>query len=340
MNNIIKLQSSARDNAIDAARGVALFLVVFSHARHNSYYITAFYITAFFFLSGWLYKPGKTYKENIKKKALRVLLPYFLNSIVLLAVYAAINSFSIDYIKTAIGGIIYSRNIVCVGDSPIMVSGNAPLWYLTAYFSTSLLFHNLVDRVTDSWGHLALTSLMLITISIIMAQLPFLMPWSLDMVPFFTVIMLLSYNAKKNGLNLNMKWLTTLLVIIGYIGLTYDNGSVNLSIRNYGGGQISALCLGISGTLGCISLCYKKELKYICNFFVEIGTNSIVVLSYHLLFFFIFRSIYRRYILPYCGNSIEDTFIYDLIIVLMSVLSCVAIGKVYEVVKSKMVLSN
>ena len=231
-----KYELIGRDVSIDAARGVALFLVVLSHAHHLPYYLTSFYIIAFFFLSGWLYKPGKKYTLNIRNKTKRVLIPYFVNSAILLFAFSAINGFSPDFINAALIGILYSRNVIEIGTSPIMISGNAPLWYLTSFFTTILLFHILVDRYTRDIKTVVLLISILIIASILLSKIPILLPWSLEMVPFFTIIMILAFYLKKQGFQLSLSWTVTGISIIFYCVLCSETGSLNLSIRNYGWG--------------------------------------------------------------------------------------------------------
>lgn len=234
MNN--KYELIGRDVSIDAARGVALFLVVLSHAHHLPYYLTSFYIIAFFFLSGWLYKPGKKYSVYIRNKAKRVLIPYFVNSAILLFCFSLFNGFSHDFVKTALVGIFYSRNVIEIGSNHIMISGNAPLWYLTSFFSTSLLFHILVDRYTRDTKTVVLLISILITASLLLCRITILLPWSIEMVPFFTIVMISGYYLKKEGVQLSLSWAVTFIIIILYSVYCSETGSLNLSIRDYGRG--------------------------------------------------------------------------------------------------------
>ncbi len=332
MNTNSDNRYNGRDLSIDAARGVALFLVVLSHAHHLPYYLTSFYIIAFFFLSGWLYKPGKSYDKNIRKKAKRVLIPYFVNSAVLLLCFSAFNNFSLEYVKTALTGIIYSRNVIEIGTNPIMISGNAPLWYLTSFFTTSLLFHILVDRYTRDTKTVVLLISVLIIASILLSRIPRLFPWSLEMVPFFTIIMILAFYLKKKGFQLNLSWTVTSIIIIFYCVLCSETGSLNLSIRNYGcGGQIPALLIGLTGTIATTSLCYKNTIAPLQWFFISIGTNSITVLSFHLLFFSVYGALCKRFF-SFLNFNITG-LPYDLIIVFLSVFSCIVLGKFVEIIR-------
>ena len=71
---------------LDVARGFGLLLVIISHSCGLSRFLINYYIPLFFVVSGYIYKEGRSYKENIEHKAKRLLIPYFGYSAVLLAV--------------------------------------------------------------------------------------------------------------------------------------------------------------------------------------------------------------------------------------------------------------
>ena len=62
---------------LDVARGIGLLLVIISHSCGLSPYLINYYIPLFFVVSGYLYKPGRSYGENVVHKAKRLLAPYF-----------------------------------------------------------------------------------------------------------------------------------------------------------------------------------------------------------------------------------------------------------------------
>lgn len=56
---------------IDVARGIGMVLVVAGHAMGISMYLTCFFMQLFFVLSGNVYRQGKSYKQNMKRKTER-----------------------------------------------------------------------------------------------------------------------------------------------------------------------------------------------------------------------------------------------------------------------------
>ncbi len=135
---------------LDIARGIGLLLVIISHSCGLSPYLINYYIPLFFVVSGYLYKEGRSYGENIRHKAKRLLIPYFGYSAVLLAFYAATGR-SLAETKDSAFGILYSR--YCLYDTTmyednvfLFTVANGAMWYLTAYFSASLVYHLVADR--------------------------------------------------------------------------------------------------------------------------------------------------------------------------------------------------
>jgi len=315
-----------RNTAIDSVRGIALSMVVLSHAMEMSHYLTDFYIVAFFFLSGYLYKPGRTWGENITRKAKRVLLPYFANSFILLAVAWAYRSFPAEYLQKALTGILYSRFRILPEGEAIMVSWNFPMWYLTSFFTASLLFHAIVDNAVKTRKATVWVSVLLVAASCAMTQLPVLLPWSLDLVPLATFVMMMGYLFRKNACDFRFRDVVVLGLVAVYVALCYWNGAVNLSVRDLGlmGGLVVSVA-GICMSLALLSVLGYRRLQPVRNLFVPVGTNSIIVLAYHPFFLYVFRFIVQR-VMP----GADDNVFISALCAVLSVAVCVTKGTFWE----------
>ena len=135
---------------LDVARGFGLLLVIISHSCGLSRFLINYYIPLFFVVSGYIYKEGRSYKENIEHKAKRLLIPYFGYSAVLLAVYVLMGR-TLAETKASAFGILYSR--YCLYDTTVVKDNvylftvaNGAMWYLTAFFAASLVYHLVIDR--------------------------------------------------------------------------------------------------------------------------------------------------------------------------------------------------
>lgn len=88
-------------------------------------------------VSGYLYKPGRSYGENMAHKAKRLLVPYFGYSVLLLVFYRAIGRTWQETGRSALG-VLYSR--YCLFDTTthqdnvfLFTVANGAMWYLTAF---------------------------------------------------------------------------------------------------------------------------------------------------------------------------------------------------------------
>ena len=75
-------KGSRRENWIDAAKGIAILIVVLNHSglviSGVNFWGGMFYVPAFFLLAGYTYAPKEeSYKSFVKRKAKRLLVPYF-----------------------------------------------------------------------------------------------------------------------------------------------------------------------------------------------------------------------------------------------------------------------
>ena len=280
----------ARNTAIDTARGFALFMVVLSHVAVLPHYLTDFYIVTFFFLSGYLYKPGRSWGENVSRKANRLLMPYFVHSFILLAVAWAYKSFSTDFLKESLTGILYSRFRILPHGETIMVSWNYPMWYLTAYFTASLLFHAIVDYCVRSWKVVFAVSVLLISASMLLTHLPILLPWSIDLIPLANVVMIAGYLFRKHAYDFSFRSISVVGLLAAYVALCYVNGGVNLSVRSLGwlGGAVAAVA-GICMTMALLTVAGSRFCRPLNRVLVPIGTHSVEVLAYHAFFLYLVK---------------------------------------------------
>ena len=136
---------------IDVARGIGMVLVVAGHAMGISMYLTCFFMQLFFVLSGYVYRQGKSYKQNMKRKTERLLVPYFLGSIVLLGIYKVLGRTTKEMLFSGIG-VLYSR--YCFYNMDIAAEknniffldiANGAMWYLTSLFTAGAVYYAVID---------------------------------------------------------------------------------------------------------------------------------------------------------------------------------------------------
>lgn len=113
-----------RDNVIDVAKGICIFLVVLSHTPFKySFLFTYWYVQVFFFLSGIFLKKNTSVKEELYKKVKGLLYPYLF--------FATICSF----LCFAMGRVNIDDWHIYDPDS----FDNGPEWFLITLFTLNML---------------------------------------------------------------------------------------------------------------------------------------------------------------------------------------------------------
>lgn len=294
--------SEERITYLDIAKGISILLVMVSHSCgfpfETGKYFTAFYIQLFFIVSGLTYKRRRTVKENVLRRVKGIIVPYFIYNIIIVVINIVLGKIgNIKLLLETIEGILYSRYcyypIDYMGENRYFLRiGNSPLWFLTAMFISSCIFYILVECINERRINLYIWSIVLIVLTIMLKQLPILLPWSIDTAFLGALFMLIGYYGKNIFIK-EMKWKESLIVLLIYLTCSYYNDGINISIRQYGNyGIISviAVCIvGMSGSFLCI--CFSRMMDFIPvirNIFTYIGKNTIMLLALHVTIFTIF----------------------------------------------------
>ncbi len=134
-----------RNNSIDIAKGILIFLVVLGHAPEGSAalhkYIYWFHMPAFFIISGLFLRETFCLKEEVKKKALRLLVPYAVFSLVLGTVDRHGN-----ILKQAVGTLM--------GGNGNITSYTFPYYFLIVLFLATVLIYVARKYSSHVWAWL------------------------------------------------------------------------------------------------------------------------------------------------------------------------------------------
>lgn len=118
---------------LDSARGIAVFLVILGHMGipYFGKYITSFHMPLFFFLSGVTFSVKDSFSEFVRKKAMRLLVPYFC-----LGIPCIISS----YYSRAAEGTLTAQAFIQVLLKFIVQKRMYTLWFLTCLFLLEIIF--------------------------------------------------------------------------------------------------------------------------------------------------------------------------------------------------------
>lgn len=265
---------------LDMMKGIGIFLVVLGHVSSIGvlhHWIYSFHMPLFFFLSGFAFHlSNKT--EFIKRKASRVLIPYFLFSFLSFFYWVFIERFFRPADVSPISAFL--SMFVANGEN----SPNIALWFLPCLFVTELVF----CTVWKCYKSDIFLGTFLIFSSVIGFLLPNLiqirLPWSLDTMFVAIVYYGIGYYLASRHMvlvnNLNKKSLYMIFFLILFflfsIGCLFLNGPVDLNkaiYHNYFWFYFAALS-GIFFTLLLSKTFTNKVVRYF-------GENTLLILCIH-----------------------------------------------------------
>lgn len=299
-----KNKAKTRLGWLDFGKAMGILVVLMVHAECRlglvTYYGGMFYMPVFFVAAGYTYrcKKEESYGTFLRKKAKRLLVPYFESSAFLWLFFwlkdSVLGGKPMDLKLFSILGIFYSRNQMFApwgaGESRVLLNLlNAPLWFLTAMFLVYAYYDGL-SRSKKKYSWLALG----LGIAMVWHYTSYiLLPWSFEAVPYFACFFAAGELLRERGGEKILKDVRILgASLILFLACTYANGSVNLSVGNYGRSMLLYLVVGSTGSVLVFAI--GAWMERICPRLVSltgwIGQETLVILCFHMFLFMFIRT--------------------------------------------------
>ena len=329
--------ASKRIAWIDNAKDFAIFFIVFGHIILNGplcHYVNSFHVPFFFFLSGLTFSAKKAPKEFFVEKVKRILVPYWVFSLISIALYLLLGEYASKELgKTdsllSLGQCIYGMFYGARGNG--LMNWNRPLWFLPCLFfllSISYIIKRFVFRNNEK------KLLTVISFAVCLGgftlmyrfgffpELPFGMTQAASASPFFTLGILvrqfLSDPIKPISLRLIFKIpLGVFFIAVGAYVDRINSYGVGFSYNRFGifWAYFVAAFSGIFGWCLLASLFRFKALEYV-------GKNTLSVLLMHK-----FPIIFYSFLpIPDAGGNVPISIALSVLTVLL----CLAAGAVIE----------
>lgn len=291
MWNSGSVKTGSREAWLDIAKAFGIVLVVLNHMEINIPIVTffggMFYMPVFFVAAGYTYRrKDDSFRKFAAHKARRLLIPYAVCNLLLFAFFSVRNS---AFSGAAFLGMFYSRSMLMNARSSwnmaLMPYLNAPTWFLTCLFLCMCLYF-LIDRKFEDAKKRRMAVAAGMAVGIVLRSVsPVLLPWSLENALYFLGLVELGRFLKEEGIAWLRKneWIYVNF-LIGFVALSYINGSVNVSISEYGHSMVLYFFVAALGSVLCMKAakltetCFKalgKPLAYI-------GRHTMPILCWHL----------------------------------------------------------
>ena len=327
--------AGSRLDWIDLVRGFAILSIVYGHASRDqgllAKIVYCYHVPLCIFVSGWLYEfKDLSLKEHLKKTGLKLLLPYFIWSILSIGIYMAMGSVAAG----ALGAETYDlkTNLLFMLEGRSI--GNAVLWYLPFLFCTYLMLFfwgKLLKRRTPrslpgKTAAILLPGIFSVVTLLLYSRMGFpYLPFGISNACFLLVFPWTAYVLRKTGrLPEGKKWLVPaglLLAVSLFCALKCNDEVVYMGFRdsNYGRNIFAFFLTALSA---CVLFCWIGKLLGSCRLLQWFGRNAMPIFLMHkfpVLFFQVFLGEISR-------NLGDFQFLFYLLNTLISASLCCLAG--------------
>jgi acyltransferase len=276
---------------VDTLRAIGILFIVLVHTgRFNNplvlMYLKSFFVPLFFFISGLVTKDS-FYKDSfsnvLANLSKRLLLPYaFFSAVSYLLWLLILRHFKSQFFHPlkSLLGIFYG--------SGSWISYNGALWFFTCLFVVQIMFFFLI-RASQHKPHIFLLPFLLFCLSIAgyilttyVTVFSHRLPWSIDIALTATVFYGVGYLLRSYVLTDSLaqwRWPVILISLTTHLYFTGMNETVEFYIGFYGN-YFYFYMAAFSGILFWMHIAYLMKPN---DLFSEIGQNTLVIFSTHLL---------------------------------------------------------
>lgn len=288
-------EATVRDTRIDAAKGVAIALVVLGHAKGIptgfTVLVYSFHVPLFFLLSGWLShrRNAQTAAQTLATLSRTLLVPYaffFFGAYGYWLITRHIGEKALRWGQMPwwepVGGLL-------TGIGPQLYVHPA-LWFLPALFMTALAYFFLGKRL-QPW----IVALLILPLAMLwIVNFPatgLRLPFALDVLPvalFFYACGALAGRAVSLPQSASRGCALAALLLVPWLLLAWSNGRVDINQLRFGA---SAWKFVLAALLGTSVVLLASPLAAQSAVLRWMGRNTLLILCTHILVFFVLSGV-------------------------------------------------
>ena len=300
-----------RNNAIDIAKGIGIFLVIWAHTIcpiKAQVYI--FHMPLFFLVSGYLFNNHENILTTFKKKIRTLIVPFFF--FVILQRIGFILVF-------LIGGTFKSSYLLFW--NPIPVRGVlGVLWFILALFLVTIIY-SLINRL-NSFFRMFLASFLATLAGYLLYRYKIILPMHIDasmsmILFFFMGNLLVKADVDRIGPLRNWALLSLASVILFVLATKFYLPDINIVNNTIEGNFLLSIGLML---LGCFMVLINSKLldsiPYINKALAYIGRNSLTIYATHTVILEAVYLIYPRESVSVAGGVMISILILGICLIL------------------------
>lgn len=285
-NNHTKMSNinSTRYNWVDWCKSIAIFLVIWGHLPMHSIAISiiySFHMPLFFLISGYLYKPQKTAKEEFKKNFKTLFVPYLIYQLIFYPYWMVRESLVFHQSFT-----IYDSIIRPIIQSLASNAINGPTWFIYCLLSFKIYAYCIQKKQSLSVPLTCFSCILSILICFWLNNRSLYVTYAIH--HFFTLIIFFFAGQALKHINLkyisdslykSIIWLSFFTIIFGTLIRTGYNSNYTTLLES-----VKFYILGFTGSgmiLGIGFILNRINSKIIYN--ISIGTMVILGIHWMLI---------------------------------------------------------
>jgi len=289
--NMVGVEKNGRIDWIDAAKGLAIILMVLAHLPINSTIRTvifSWHMPIFMLLSGYLFK-NRELRITLKNKIKGLILPYLVVEVFALFIAVWRMGFYGDFmianvleivkaqLMSTVLGISYASTIFTD------VKSVGPIWFVPCLFVTNMIMAVVIKISKDKEWETFLFVVGSTLLGFFVGKYVAYLPHSIDVAMVSTSFFYVGHVVKKYEILQKLKKFNIWAIIISIWLIAIYTGGIELAVRSY---PFFPLCIlgGIAGSLAVIELCrYLVLVGPVEDILCFCGKYSIWILSIHRL---------------------------------------------------------
>lgn len=308
-----------RYNWIDWSKSIAIFLVIWGHIpMHSEIHsiIYSFHMPLFFLISGYLYTPRKTTKEEISKNLKTLILPYFIYQFIFYP-YWIVREFIVPHQAFN----IYDGIIQPIVQSLLSDAINGPTWFIYCLFLIKIYSHILQKKQSIYWYATSISCIFSIFICYWLNKQSIFGTYAIHnffalQIFFFVGQALKRINIEDivNSLRKSIIWFALFFFsFTALISMGYNNIYITISET------VKFYALGFTGSAMIIGIGFiLNRVKSNVNYNISVGT--MVILGIHWMFIGVINFFIEKY-LHITGDITYSSFTAFLISVFIAILN-------------------